>query len=190
MITIPETFWKAMLDAFANERRPVEQVCYLDGVVDANGDGVVTTLTIPAAHLHPQRFEVTPEAMSQAGKHFRAFRLRRLAQVHTHPAERTGHSPWDDQKAYSQLAGAVSIVLPHFARRHPALSETGIHLRMPNGWRQLAPTEVNEHMRVVPSLLDFRQPMRTTHGNDVRQPNSVEPTRGRPWWKALLFWRG
>lgn len=187
MITIPECFWKAMLDAFANERRPVEQVCYLDGVVDANGDGVVTTLTIPAAHLHPQRFEVTPEAMSQAGKHFRADRLRRLAQVHTHPAEWTGHSPWDDQKAYSQLPGAVSIVLPHFARRHPALTEAGIHLRMPNGWRQLAAIEVNQHMRVVPSLLDFRTNMRNTHGNDARQSNRVERHEGDLGGKLCSF---
>jgi hypothetical protein len=178
-----------MLDAFVRERRSVEQVCYLDGILDAAGDGVVTTLTIPNAQLHPQRFEVWPEAMSQAGKHFRAYRLKRLAQVHTHPTEWTGHSPWDDEKAYSQLTGATSIVLPHFARRRPGLSEAGVHVRTAVGWKRLSHAEIAARLRVIPSLLDFR----LTARNDNVQPqraNRVEPARGRPRWKALLFWRG
>src|SRR5438105_998999 len=109
MITIPDCMWELLLDEFAVEARQVEQVGYFDGVPFDVG-GVVTTVTIPDADLRPRFFDVSPSAMSQAGKHFRAFRLVRLAQVHTHPEAWTGHSPHDDQRAYSQLEGALSIV--------------------------------------------------------------------------------
>jgi hypothetical protein len=188
MITIPEHFWSSMLEAFAKEHRQVEQVCYFDGIVEAGGDGVVTTLTIPNAQLHRQRFEVSPPAMSQAGKHFRVYRLKRLAQVHTHPTEWTAHSPWDDQKAYSQLSGAVSIVLPHFARGRPGLSEAGVHVRTVVGWQSLSPAEVATRLRVIPSVLDFRPQIRSKYAEPDRR-NSIEPSRGRHWWKAFLFWR-
>ena len=127
MITIPECFWSRMLDEFSKDTRQVEQVCYFDGVV-VDTSGVVTTLTFPRADNHAGRFNVSAEAMSEAGKHLRQYRLRRLAQVHTHPTEWTGHSPWDDELAYSQMPGAISIVLPQFGRSRPSLQDAGCHL--------------------------------------------------------------
>src|SRR5262249_11798694 len=146
--------------------------------------GVVTTVTIPHAQVNQGNFRVTPEAMSQAGQHMRAFRLCRLAQVHTHPDAWTGHSPWDDEWAYSQLPGAISIVLPHYARRRPSLADAGIHLRTENGWRQLLPTEVAEYVRIVPSFFDFRLSKGIKH-----EPTRVESPRKRSWWSVLAFWR-
>jgi hypothetical protein len=179
MITIPESLWDAMLAEFSKESRRVEQVCYFDGVL-INADGVVTTVTIPNASLEGGRFRVEPAAMSEAGKHFRKFRLRRLAQVHTHPTDWVDHSRWDDEWAYSQLPGAISIVLPHFGRTGPRLGQVGVHLRTDEGWRRLLPDEVPSYVRLVPGLLDFRR---------TDEPAHIEPARGRSWWSALAFWR-
>jgi hypothetical protein len=179
MITIPESVWTHMLTEFAKEARQVEQVCYFDGV-SHEGGGSVTSLTIPNARLEAGRFQVQPEAMSEAGKHLRAYRLRRFAQVHTHPTEWTGHSPWDNQWAYSQLPGAISIVLPHFGRTRPALEQAGVHLRTDAGWKQLSSNEVQQHLRLVPDILDFRR---------KHEPAHIEPARKRPWWSILALWK-
>jgi hypothetical protein len=173
-----------MLHEFAKEVREVEQVCYLDGVMASQGDGVVTSITFPNAQLFPGRFEVSPDAMSEAGKHFRALKLKRLAQVRTHPGDWTGHSSWDDARAYSQLAGAVSIVLPHFARASPSILKAGVHVRMKNGWRALSVEEAARQVRIVPSTLDFR-----LHRKDTNEQARIKPSRRRSWWQALLFWR-
>jgi hypothetical protein len=100
-------------------------VCYFDGI-RLGDDGVVLTLTIPNAKLFPDHFEVSPDAMSQAGKHLRRFQMKRLLQVHTHPSDWVGHSAWDDAKAYSQMAGALSVVLPSHARARPKLEQSGV----------------------------------------------------------------
>jgi hypothetical protein len=179
LITIPESLWEDMQSQFCKEMRLVEQVCYLDGVL--TGDiGVVTTITIPCAKLEAGRFHVLPDAMSAAGKHLRSFRLRRLAQVHTHPSDWTGHSAWDDEWAYSQVPGAISIVLPNFGRERPGLNLAGVHLRTEEGWRQLSPEELPQYVRLVPGILDFRIPHETAR---------IEPARRRSWWSALAFWK-
>ena len=70
---------------------------------------------MPDAVTTPYNFQVTPDAMAQAGEHFTPLGLVRLAQVHTHGNACTRHSPTDDQRAYSQRDGALSLVLPHHA---------------------------------------------------------------------------
>jgi len=181
MITVPEHFWNSMLDGFAAELRTVEQVCYFDGIVAADDSwGVVTTITFPNAKLYPGRFEVPAEAMSQAGKHFRVLGMQRLTQIHTHPDKWTGHSPWDDAKAYSQRPGAISIVLPHFGRGRPTLSQCGVHLKVQGGWKQIETEQIFQHLRIIPSELDFRSIRRKENVRTV-----VEPPRKRPWWKIF-----
>jgi hypothetical protein len=186
MITIPENLWSEMLTRFAKETRRVEQVCYFDGVVVEGKTpiAVATTLTIPNAILHCGYFEVPAEAMSQAGKHMRALRLRRLAQVHTHPTEWTGHSPTDDARAYSQMNGAISIVLPDFGRGNPTLGDAGIHLRETQGWRQLDHDEASRQIRLVPSLFDFRSQPRRKYGR-----LSIKSPRRYGWRDIIAFWK-
>lgn len=183
MISVPETLWSQMLDQFNRETRRVEQVCYFDGI-RCGDQAIVTTITFPNAELHPTHFHVSPESMSQAGQHFRALGMVRLAQVHTHPDAWTGHSQWDDSHAYSQMPGAVSIVLPHFGRRGPSLDDAGLHLRTGGGWTEIAREQAAELIRVVPSLLDFRPKRKADH---ARQ--DLRPARKRPWWSFLAFWR-
>src|SRR5579862_8544145 len=105
MIVVASALWERMLEAFSGFDEDLERVAYFDGVAFEDG-GVATTLCLPLARSLPRSFQVPAEAMSAAGKHLRAHRLRRLAQVHTHPGDWTGHSPYDDERAYSQRPGA------------------------------------------------------------------------------------
>lgn len=199
MITIPDWIWERMLDAFAQETRDVERVAYLDGVLvgSKNGveTGVVTTLTFPNADLYPGYFSVTPEAMSEAGEHLHEHNLCRLAQVHTHPGSWTGHSEWDDRRAYSQWPGAISIVLPSHARFRPQLKDAGVHLRTEDAWQEVAPDHVSQYLQIVSATLDFRRkdPSNTQPNIDTnlesKDGEHIEPTRKRPWWKAFTFWK-
>jgi hypothetical protein len=119
--------------------------------------------------------------MSEAGKHLREFGLRRLAQVHTHPNAWTGHSDVDDDRAYSQIPGATSIVLPDYGRRTGKLNSAGVHYRTETCWRELTPDEIREVVRVVPSNFDFRK----TNEQDAHFRSS----RRYPWRQILAFWR-
>lgn len=183
MITIPDYFWERMLDEFALRKKGVEQVCYFDGIRSGE-DGVVVALTLPQAKLFSDHFEVSPDAMSQAGKHLRRFQVKRLMQIHTHPGAWVGHSPWDDAKAYSQLDGALSLVLPNHARARPRFEDAGVHIRTHRGWEQLTKQRTAEMVRIVPSYMDFRV--------DLEKPDertNIQPSPKRPWWSIFTFWR-
>jgi hypothetical protein len=155
MIVITDTLWELLLDCLTEHSENLERVAYFDGIL-VEGIGVATTLTLPNAISRPQNFQVSSSSMSAAGQHLRAMRMRRLAQVHTHPADWTGHSMYDDERAYSQRAGALSIVLPGYARERPRLAGAGVHLREEQGWRELSPDEVQSYVRLVPGLIDLR----------------------------------
>jgi hypothetical protein len=155
MILLSELIWQALLDEFRSPRAAVERVAYIDGVA-CGALKVATTLTLPAAAMHPTYFTVSGDAMSQAGKHFRRYGMERLAQVHTHPGRDVRHSPFDDENAYSQMDGAISIVLPHHSRGRPELKECGVYLRDAAGWGRLAAKEAEHMICVVPGVLDFR----------------------------------
>jgi len=156
MIVLSELIWQALLDEFRWPRASVERVAYIDGVVE-NDVSIATTLTLPNAAMHTAYFTVSGEAMSQAGQHFRPHGMQRLAQVHTHPGRDVRHSRFDDENAYSQMDGAISIVLPSHARRRPELTECGVHVRDEREWRRLGVQEIDRTIRVVPGVLDFRR---------------------------------
>jgi hypothetical protein len=155
VLIIPATLWT---DAVGVLRRPPqdrERVLYLDGPRGSD-PGVATTITIPDADEHGGHFHVDPNEMSRAGRHLRRFGMRRLAQLHTHPAGWTGHSPHDDELAYSQRDGAISIVIPDLAGTAPGLLDCGVHVREPAGWRELDLVEKANTVLIVPSLIDLR----------------------------------
>lgn len=156
MILLSQMIWDTLLEEFRWPRTAVERVAYLDGI--ACGDvKVATTVTLPNAQMHRHHFTVSGDSMSEAGQHFRQFGMERLAQVHTHPGMCADHSDYDDQNAYSQFRGAISIVMPHHARKSPVLMECGVHIRDLKGWRRLNTKEIGKAIRLVPGCLDFRR---------------------------------
>lgn len=155
MLLIPAVIWNGVIRAMRRHPHDRERVAYLDGV-RADGLAVVTTLTLPEVKEGPLNFTVTAEDMSRAGRHLSFHDLRRLAQVHDHPGDWTGHSCFDDEMAYSQRPGSISVVLPHFAGCAPGLGDCGVHRRDRSGWRELTPAEVRDELRLVPSMVDLR----------------------------------
>lgn len=157
MIWIPEALWEQLLDEFHRVSKTVERVAYLDGF-RVGDDGVVTTVCIPDAELCPGYYNVSAQAMSQAGQHLRIYGMVRLAQVHTHGGAGCGHSPRDDAAAYSQRPGSVSIVLPFHGVSRPAPTAGAIHSRQEPGWVLLDAAQAPAACQLIPSFLDFRSP--------------------------------
>ena len=60
-------------------------------------------------------FRLPRDSMEALMAHLRSRRLKIVAQVHSHPG-RAYHSQVDDEWAIVRHAGALSLVLPHFAR--------------------------------------------------------------------------
>lgn len=193
MLTIPEPVWRALLDAFATAPSGHERVAYLDGIRyrDRTGaqHGIATTVTVPNAVTSPGNFTVSAAAMDQAGDHFDVLGLVRLAQVHTHGNDWVNHSWVDDQRAYSQRDGALSLVLPFHATGLPTLWQAGIHVREPTGWRRVTGEDINNLIRLVPGLIDHRStpwsasPTATKATSAAASPPSPRPRRWPwQWW--------
>jgi hypothetical protein len=160
VLSIPEPVWNTLLQAFATAPAGHERVAYLDGFRyrDRTGavHGVATTVTVPDAVTSPGNYAVSAAAMAQAGDHFDILGVVRLAQVHSHANRHVSHSHEDDRRAYSQLDGALSLVLPHHASGRPTPWQSGVHLREPTGWRRIGADEVDDVVRLIPGLIDHR----------------------------------
>lgn len=156
MIILSQSIWDAILKEFHWPLLKVERVAYIDGI--RCGDSLVaTTLTFPNAEMHLRYFTVSGDSMSEAGQHFRHFGMERLAQVHTHPGSDVSHSLFDDENAYCQLDGSVSIVIPYYGQYRSDLTKCGVHIREPNGWRRLNKGEIEHVIKIIPGCLDFRR---------------------------------
>lgn len=155
MIVIPEGLWEALLDRFADQPPEVERIAFLDGY-RVEGIGVATTLVLPEADCYPGFYTVRAAAMSAAGAHLRQYQMQRLMQVHTHGNAGLDHSVRDDQMAYSQRTGALSLVLPYHARRRPAPWVGQLHVRDRDGWHAVPEAEMSQFLTVVPALIDQR----------------------------------
>jgi hypothetical protein len=71
-----------------------------------------------------------------------------LVRVHTHPTD-AYHSPLDDTNMLISHQGAVSIVVPWFAREPIMLDRCSVNvLDHGRGWHELSPSEVQERFEV------------------------------------------
>jgi hypothetical protein len=195
VLSIPEPVWNTLLHAFATAPVGHERVAYLDGVRYRDRAGVVhgvaTTVTVPDAVTSPGNYTVSAAAMAQAGQHFKILDLVRLAQVHTHGNRQVRHSWVDDRRAYSQLDGAVSLVLPHHAAGRPGLAQAGVHVREPAGWRQVTGEEVNDVVRLVPGLIDLRSTSWSASPTDTKATwaGDSNPSARPGRWRWRWSWR-
>lgn len=180
MLTIPDELWQTVLDRFAEETRPVEQVAYLDGV-RVGSRAVAVAITLPDADLQPYNYSVSSDAMAEAGDALRAVDLERLAQVHVHPGSRVRHSEVDDAYAYSHRPDAISIVLANYGRHRPSPTQDGgVHVREDGGWVNLSREAGEAIIELVPSVMDFRR------GLNANDSGSDRGRGKRKWWP---LWR-
>jgi proteasome lid subunit RPN8/RPN11 len=71
-----------------------------------------------------------------------------LCRVHTHPGD-AYHSDTDDQNLIIAHPGAISIVVPDFARSPIALTRCSVNELGPDGrWRELSTDEIGERFEV------------------------------------------
>jgi hypothetical protein len=188
-VRIPEALWNTALELFAAHEPGVERVAYLDGfrIDEAGYPGaapdahvfVATTLVVPDAVLSPRNYVVPAAAVSDAGRHLRVERMTRVAQVHSHGNDWLEHSPTDDDRAYSQRPGAVSIVVPFHGTTRPAVGECGVHLRTDTEWQRVSPDSV---IKIIPAVLDHRS---TTWAPTQNSPHTGGTFfRFRAWVKS------
>jgi hypothetical protein len=176
-LRIPQAVWNAVLDSFAQSKPGLERVAYLDGfLVDEDGyqrtstDSeihVATTVVVPDADLQPRNYTVSAEAVSVAGRHLRTQRMTRVAQVHSHGHDWVEHSLTDDDCAYSQQPGAISIVVPFHGMTRPDPAACGVHLRTDTGWQRV---QADSIVKVIPTVIDHRSSRWT--------PNLTDPSGG------------
>jgi proteasome lid subunit RPN8/RPN11 len=125
-----------------------EGIAYLLGRTDGE-----TTLAVaafkPLAHTTPGSFEVGTLAMAKVVRAAADLSLQMVGQVHSHPGS-AHHSDGDVTGARSRYAGYVSIVLPSYGRRLPALTGAAVYMYAPAaGFVEVDATA----LRVIPAGL-------------------------------------
>lgn len=97
-------------------------------------------------------FEIPREGMAALMERLRSQSLYVASQVHTHPG-RAFHSPTDDRWAIVRHAGALSVVLPDFAKSTTVdnfLEQAAVYqLDSLNSWNEVRPTDLLAQLRII-----------------------------------------
>lgn len=130
-------------------RSSVESVALWLGA-STNRSRVLRTF-VPEHTSRADQFQFTPRGMADLRHVLKQERLFVAAQLHTHPFE-AFHSKADDMWAIVRHVGALSIVLPRFARNTTAdnfLSETAVFEMVPSGaWVQVREPELADRLKL------------------------------------------
>ncbi len=112
----------------------------------------ITHVYQPLHHAAADFFHIPKEGMTALLEYLDQHSVGVLAQVHTHPAD-AFHSAADNKWALVRHLGALSLVLPYFARGVRAttfLSQAATYqLDSRNRWVQVRPDELNLHLEVT-----------------------------------------
>jgi proteasome lid subunit RPN8/RPN11 len=98
-------------------------------------------------------FRIPEESMEKLFQKLRTQRLFVAAQVHTHP-NKAFHSYADDEWAIVRHTGALSLVIPYFAKKTRAATfgtDTVVFaLSALNQWIEVGPGQISNHYRIIP----------------------------------------
>jgi hypothetical protein len=98
-------------------------------------------------------FCIPKDSMEKLFQKLRTQRLFVAAQVHTHPKE-AFHSYADDERAIVRHVGALSLVIPFFAKKTSAatfVADTAVfELSAQNEWVEVGPEQISNHYRIIP----------------------------------------
>jgi len=145
---------RELLASFAKNSRS-EGVVYWFGF-ELGEAAVVTTLIVPDADTSFGCIRTTPQANAQALSAIVGTPLMLLGQAHSHPGRGVRHSETDDQETFASFDGAISVVVPHFGREGIELEICGIHRHTGGAFQHIEPSEVSDHISVLPGEADFR----------------------------------
>jgi hypothetical protein len=93
---------------------------------------------------------VGPDILHDLNVWLHQHRVRQLGQVHSH-GEHAYHSDTDDQHSIVTTLGAISIVVPHFARESFGFDNCSVHRLYLDGWHDLSSQEAKELIRIQDS---------------------------------------
>jgi len=98
-------------------------------------------------------FRIPEDSMENLFLKLRAQKFIVAAQVHTHP-KKAFHSYADDEWAIVRHAGALSLVIPFFAKNTSAatfVTDTAVFaLSAQNEWIEVGPEQISNHYRIIP----------------------------------------
>jgi hypothetical protein len=117
---------------------------------------VVTTLIVPNADTTYGCISTTPEANGEALGVIVGTPLVLLGQAHSHPGNGVRHSPFDDRETFARFDGAISVVIPYYARRGVNLHRCGVHRHISGAFQLINNKQLDEHIVVVPGQADLR----------------------------------
>jgi hypothetical protein len=134
-----------------------EDVLYWAGC-DLGGTWVLTTCIRPGATTTEGSFRTSAADNARVVAYVAKHRLSLLAQVHTHPDHRVGHSHGDDLGAFMRFEGYLSFVVPYYGS-HGILpfSACGVHQSQGQQFRRLRVREVETLFEVLPIGVDYRE---------------------------------
>ena len=133
-----------------------EGVVYWFGL-EFGDKSVVTTLVVPDADTTYGCIATTPEANAEALGVIVGTPLVLIGQAHSHPGNGVRHSPFDDRETFARFEGAISVVVPYYARRGVDLRRCGVHRHVGGVFQFIDNKYLAEHVVVVPGQADLRR---------------------------------
>ncbi|WP_316213766.1 MULTISPECIES: hypothetical protein [unclassified Bradyrhizobium] len=107
---------------------------------------------IPEYTARADVFRIPPASMTALMVHLRSQKLALAAQVHSHP-KLAFHSETDDKWAIVRHEGALSIVVPHFAKGVTAanfIEKTAtFRLSAEDRWLPVLPYDLPKHLELT-----------------------------------------
>jgi|GEM_PF-1671323 hypothetical protein len=169
IIYIPATLLGAtgMLLASFAEELPSEGIVYWFGL-ELGPRAIVASLVVPNADSSRGDIVTSAAANAEALGAVVGTPLVLLGQAHSHPRANVRHSPVDDRETYAQFPGALSVVVPFFSRNGIDLSRCGVHRHLAGRYQLIPRDQVQQHVRVVPGIVDFRRDRFTTEMSRAR----------------------
>lgn len=132
--------------------------CGRERIVLWLGQRTSSAILVVQAHVPKQVaerdfFRIPPTAMRSLMRVLESKSHMVAAQVHSHPAE-AFHSEADDRWAIVRHIGALSLVLPYFARHTKAASflrdAATFYLAEQNVWERVEPAALGKYVEVAP----------------------------------------
>jgi hypothetical protein len=133
-----------------------EGVAYWFGIADEES-AVVTTVIVPNAEAGWGMVRTSASANAEVVEAIMGTPLVLLGQAHSHPGKNVRHSPADDGQTFASFQGAISVVVPYYAKGMPSLDGCGIHRVIDRSFVYLDQEAWGDHLRLIPSYHDFRR---------------------------------
>jgi hypothetical protein len=150
---IPETV--RVLQHSRDERSAHEGIVYWAGKVTTSS-WIVTTSIAPKADTTWGSFTTTAFSNAEVITFLATHGLELLAQVHSHPGSRVGHSEGDDEGAFMPYENYLSLVVPNFGKGGILpLQRCGVHRFNQGRFKRLTRKEVETLFQIIPTHKDF-----------------------------------